>query len=431
MPKEKVNVITLGCSKNIVDSERLMRQIQLNDFFLVENPDRADTIIINTCGFIEPAKKESVDTILEAVGLKNKKKVKRIIVIGCLSQRYGIDLQKEIPEVDAFLGTEDYNGIIKELKGNLKYDLLGERALPLVHHTAYLKISEGCDNPCSFCAIPLMRGNHKSKTIEELIKETEFLAKNGTKEIVLIGQDTTDYGKDIYGKRVLAKLLQRLSEVDGIEWLRLMYAYPSHFPDDVIDEIANNPKLCKYIDIPLQHISDKILKSMRRGITKKRTIKLLNELRDKIPNLVLRTTLITGYPLEDKKDFEELCSFIKEYKFERLGVFTFSLEENTVDYILSDRISDTEKERRKNILMEIQQKISLELNRKLIGKEVKVLIDGKEGDYYVSRSHAEAPEVDGEILIPVEKIKLKTGEFYKAIIYDANEYDLFAKVKKE
>ncbi len=431
MPKEKVNVITLGCSKNIVDSERLMRQIQLNDFVLVENPDRADTVIINTCGFIEPAKKESVDTILEAVGLKNKKRIKRIIVAGCLSQRYEIDLRKEIPEVDAFFGTENYKGIIEELNGNLKYDLLGERTLSSVHHTAYLKISEGCDNPCSFCAIPLMRGKHKSKPIEELIKETEYLAKNGTKEIVLIGQDTTDYGKDLYGKRNLSYLLQSLSKIEGIEWLRLMYAYPSHFPDDVIDEIANNTKLCKYIDIPLQHISDKILKSMRRGITKKRTMKLLNELRRRIPGLVLRTTLITGYPLEDKNDFEELCSFIKEYKFERLGVFTFSLEENTVDYILGDRISDTEKERRKNILMEVQQEISLELNRKLIGKEVKVLIDGKEGDYYISRSYAEAPEVDGEILIPVEKIKLKTGEFYKAIIYDANEYDLFAKVKKE
>lgn len=431
MPKEKVNVITLGCSKNIVDSERLMRQIQLNDFVLVENPDRADTVIINTCGFIEPAKKESVDTILEAVGLKNKKRIKRIIVAGCLSQRYEIDLRKEIPEVDAFFGTENYKGIIEELNGNLKYDLLGERTLSSVHHTAYLKISEGCDNPCSFCAIPLMRGKHKSKPIEELIKETEYLAKNGTKEIVLIGQDTTDYGKDLYGKRNLSYLLQSLSKIERIEWLRLMYAYPSHFPDDVIDEIANNTKLCKYIDIPLQHISDKILKSMRRGITKKRTMKLLNELRRRIPGLVLRTTLITGYPLEDKNDFEELCSFIKEYKFERLGVFTFSLEENTVDYILGDRISDTEKERRKNILMEVQQEISLELNRKLIGKEVKVLIDGKEGDYYISRSYAEAPEVDGEILIPVEKIKLKTGEFYKAIIYDANEYDLFAKVKKE
>lgn len=426
--KEKINLITLGCSKNTVDSERLLKQLQLNEFNLVEKPEEANTVIINTCGFIDAAKEESINTILNAVSLKQNGIIKKVVVTGCLSERYKDDLRKEIPEVDSFFGTESYGEIIKDLGGDLKYELLGERLLTAPSHTAYLKISEGCDNPCSFCAIPLMRGLHKSKPMEELIKEAESLAKQGTKELVIIGQDTTDYGKDIYQKRNIAELLRNLGKIDGIKWIRLMYVYPSHFPEDLIEEIAVNPKICKYIDIPLQHISDKILKSMRRGITKRRTIELLHTLRERIPGLVLRTTMITGYPGETKKEFDELCSFIKEIKFERLGVFTYSIEENTPAFVLGDKISQKEKERRKNILMEIQAEISLNLNSQLSGKRLELLIDRIEGDFYIGRSYREAPEVDGEILIDGKKFNLEIGNFYCAEIFDFNEYDLFANI---
>ena len=305
--KEKVSVITLGCSKNTVDSERLMRQLQLNSIALTDNPDSADTVIINTCGFIEAAKEESIDTILNAVALKNEGKIKRVIVSGCLSERYKEDLQKEIPDVDVYFGTENYEGIVNELGGKLKYELLGERLLTTPSHTAYLKISEGCDHPCSFCSIPLMRGNYKSKTIDELIKETEFLVKNNTKELVLIAQDTTDYGKDIYGKRNLDELLKKLSEIEGIEWIRLMYAYPSRFPTAVVKEIAGNPKICNYVDIPLQHISDDVLRSMRRGVTGAQTRALISDLRDKIPGITLRTTFIVGYPRSEERRVGKEC----------------------------------------------------------------------------------------------------------------------------
>ncbi len=300
----KVSVITLGCSKNTVDSERLMKQIQLNKIGLVDDPNKAETIIINTCGFIEAAKEESISTILEAVSMKNSGKIKKVIVAGCLSERYKEDLLKEIPEVDVYFGTENYEGIIKELGGNLKKELLGERLLTTPSHTAYLKISEGCDHPCSFCAIPLMRGLHKSKPMDELIREAEFLAANNTKELVLIAQDTTDYGKDLKGNINISKLLRKLSKINGIEWIRLMYAYPSKFPDDLIEEIKTNPKVCKYVDIPLQHISDDVLKSMRRGVTAERTKKLLRKLRREIPDITIRTTFIVGYPNETEKDFE-------------------------------------------------------------------------------------------------------------------------------
>jgi len=426
--QNKVNVITLGCSKNTVDSERLMRQLKANNFKLQSDANDADTVIINTCGFIEAAKEESVNTILNAIALKKEGKIKRVIVSGCLSERYKDELQKEIPEVDVFFGTENYEGIIKEIGGELKRELLGERQLTTPSHTAYLKISEGCDNPCSFCAIPLMRGKHKTKSVEELVRETEFLAKNKTKEVILIGQDTTDYGKDFYGKRNLAELINRLAGVEGIKWIRLMYVYPSHFPDDLLEVMANNPKVCKYIDIPLQHISDDVLRSMRRGITKRRTIEALNALREKIPDVTIRTTFIVGYPNETKAHFEELCEFVKEFEFDRVGVFTYSVEENTPSYILGDPITPKEKIRRKNKLMEIQQAISHKKNLSFIGKKLSVIVEGREGDYYIGRSYRDAPEVDGEVLIPANSKVLKIGKFYNAEVFDCNEYDVFAKV---
>ena len=426
--KEKVSVITLGCAKNTVDSERLMNQLRLNNLKLIDDPNKAETVIINTCGFIEAAKKESVDTILNAVALKQEGKIKKVIVAGCLSERYMDDLIKEIPEVDAFFGTEKYEGIIKQLGGELKYDLLGERFLTTPSHTAYLKISEGCDHPCSFCAIPLMRGKHKSKPMEDLIREAEFLARNNTKELVVIAQDTTDYGIDIYNKRMIADLLNKLSEIEGIEWIRLMYAYPSRFPDELIDTIADNPKICNYVDIPLQHISGDILKSMRRGVTSERTRDLLSKLKIRIPDITLRTTFIVGYPNETEKDFEELCKFIREIKFDRIGVFTFSVEENTTSFILGDPVPENVKQRRKEILMEIQKEISLEKNKSFVGNQLKVLIERTEGDFYVGRSYRDAPEVDGEILIPLNGNPINSGNFYTVEVDNFDEYDLFGRV---
>jgi len=425
----KVSVITLGCSKNTVDSERLMRQIELNKINLTPNPNEAETVIINTCGFIESAKEESINAILEAVSMKNSGKIKKVIVAGCLAERYKNELINDIPEVDIYFGTENYEGIIKELGGDLKKELLGERILSTPSHTAYLKISEGCDHPCSFCAIPIMRGLHKSKPMDELIKEAEFLAANNTKELVLIAQDTTDYGKDLYGGKKLAELLNKLSQIKGIEWIRLMYAYPSQFPDDVIEEIKSNPKICKYLDIPLQHISDDVLKSMRRGVTAERTKALLKKLQKEIPNLTIRTTFIVGYPNETEKDFNELCDFIKEVKFDRIGTFTFSVEENTSSFILGDPVSEEEKERRKNVLMEIQKEISLEKNESFVGKQLKVLIDSIEGNFFVGRSYRDAPEVDGEVLINKKDNQLEIGKFYSVVINDFDEYDLYGTVQ--
>ena len=428
--KSGVSIITLGCSKNTVDSERLMNQIKLNQLKMNDNPEDADTVIINTCGFIEAAKQESINTILNAVSLKNQGNLKKVIVAGCLSERYMEDLRGEIPEVDAWFGTEKYEDIINELGGELKYELLGERVLSSPSHTAYLKISEGCDHPCSFCAIPLMRGKHKSKSIEDLVRETEFLARNNTKELVLIAQDTTDYGKDIYGRKMIAELLNRLSEVEGIKWIRLMYAYPSQFPEELIDVIANNPKVCKYVDIPLQHISDNVLKSMRRGVTAKRTRELIRKLKDRIPGITLRTTFIVGYPNEGEDEFRELCDFVKETEFDRIGAFTFSIEENTSSFILGDPVPEKVKQKRKNILMEIQKEISLKINEKFEGRKLDVLIEGKEGDYYIGRSYRDAPEVDGEVLIPSNGKKLNPGEFYTVDVFDYNEYDLYAKISR-
>lgn len=428
--KSGVSVITLGCSKNTVDSERLMNQIKLNKIELNENPEDAETVIINTCGFIEAAKKESIDTILNAVSLKNQGKMKKVIVAGCLSERYMEDLRGEIPEVDAWFGTEKYEDIIKELGGELKYELLGERVLSSPSHTAFLKISEGCDHPCSFCAIPLMRGKHKSKSIEDLVRETEFLARNNTKELILIAQDTTDYGRDLYGRKMIAELINKLSDVKGIQWIRLMYAYPSQFSDELIEVIADNPKVCKYIDIPLQHISDNVLKSMRRGVTAKRTRELIRKLKARIPGITLRTTFIVGYPNEGEDEFRELCDFVKETEFDRIGTFTFSMEENTSSFILGDPIPEKVKLERKNTLMEIQKEISLKINESFEGRKLEVLIEGKEGDYYIGRSYRDAPEVDGEVLIPSNGKKLYPGEFYSVDVFDYNEYDLYANISR-
>lgn len=428
MSENKINIITLGCSKNTVDSERLMRQLNANNFELVDSSDEADSVVINTCGFIDAAKEESINTILQAVELKKQGKLKKVVVAGCLSERYMDDLIKEIPEVDKYFGTEDYEGVVKEFGGDLKYELLGERIVSTPKHYAYLKISEGCDNPCSFCAIPLMRGGHKSKPMEDLLKEAESLAANGAKELIIIGQDTTDYGKDIYGKRNLAELLNKLSEINGIEWIKLLYAYPSHFPDDVIETIADNPKVCKYLDMPLQHISDNVLKSMRRGITSRRTKELLYKIKERIPGITLRTTFIVGYPNETEKEFQELYDFVKEIEFDRMGVFNYSIEETTPSFILGDPFSAKEKERRKNKLMKLQQKISLKKNEQLVGKTIKVLIDDIEGEHYIGRTERDAPEVDGEVIIDPNSKYLAVGNFYNVDIYDCNEYDLFAKL---
>lgn len=425
MSENKISIITLGCSKNTVDSERLMNQFKINKFDLVDDPNMANSIVINTCGFIDAAKEESVNTILSAIEMKKQGKIKKVVVAGCLSERYMDDLRKEIPEVDAFFGTEAYEGIVKEFGGHLKYELLGERVITTPKHFAYLKISEGCDNPCSFCAIPLMRGLHKTKPIDELITEATSLANQGVKELVIIGQDTTDYGIDLYGKRNLAELLCKLSEISSIEWIRLLYVYPSHFPDDLMSEITSNPKICKYIDVPLQHISDPVLKSMRRGITQRRTRELLTTLQEKIPGLTLRTTFIVGYPNETEKEFEELCKFVRDIKFDRFGVFTYSVEENTPSFILGDPVSQEIKEERKATLMEIQKEISEAKNRNLVGTRMKVVIDSFDGENYIARSERDAPEVDGEVLIKANSNKLRIGEFYHVDIYDCNEYDLF------
>lgn len=426
--RDKISVITLGCSKNTVDSERLLNQLKVNDLNISDDLEDTDTVIINTCGFIEAAKEESINTILNAIALKQKGKLKKVMVAGCLSQRYKNELAKEIPEVDSYFGTEDYGNILKELGGELKYNLLGERLISSPYHTAYLKISEGCDHPCSFCAIPLMRGKHVSRSIEELVNEGRFLANHGTKEVVVIAQDTTDYGKDIYDQKNISYLLNKISEVEGIEWIRLMYAYPSKFPDDLIDVLANNPKVCKYIDIPIQHISDDVLRSMRRGVTARRTKELINKLRKNVPGIAIRTTFLVGYPNETEKDFKELCGFAEEFEFDRAGTFTFSVEENTSSFILGNPIPERVKLEREKILMEIQKEISSKKNKSLLGKKLNVLIDRIEGNFYIGRSYRDAPEVDGEVLIPLNGYKLKPGNFCVAKINNYNEYDLYGEI---
>ncbi len=430
--KETISIITLGCPKNVVDSEQLLTLIENEKIKIIDNyQDNADIVIINTCGFIEDAKKESIEQILNAVENKRKGKIKKIFVAGCLSERYMLELKKEIPEVDKFFGVtskeKNLRDIIKSLNLEYKKNLIGERKPSPSNHFAYLKISDGCNNPCSFCSIPLIKGNYHSKPLKKIIYEAELLADRGVKELILIAQDTTYWGKDIYGKRKLSLVLDSLSKVNGIEWIRLMYTYPAHFPRDVIDVIRNNTNICNYIDIPIQHISDKILKSMRRGITRENTIKLLEILRNKIPNLCLRTTIIVGYPLETEKEFNELCEFVKEFKFERLGVFCYSHEEDTEAYKLRDSIPQKEKLIRQEIIYTIQKDISLSNNKNLIGKQVEVLIDRKESDLYIGRTYMDAPEIDQEVYITTNQ-KLNIGKFYKVLINDAQEYDLFGEI---
>jgi ribosomal protein S12 methylthiotransferase len=408
--KDKVKLITLGCSKNLVDSEFILAQLKSNDIEIVEDEDLAENVIINTCGFIEEAKQESINTILKAVSRKNSGKLKGVYVAGCLSDRYKSDLEKDIPEVDMYFGATDKPqtliGILNELGVDYKNNLVGERSQTTPKHFSYLKISEGCDNPCSFCAIPIMRGVHKSKPLQEIVTEAQKLASKGVKEIIIIGQDTTYWGFDIDRRRRISEVLKAISEINGIEWIRLMYAYPSRFPEDLIESIRDLTNVCKYIDIPIQHISDNVLKSMRRGITKSNLIGLLEKLRRNIPGLALRTTLITGYPDETEKDFEELVDFVKEFRFDRLGVFTYSHEDDTFAAKLPDRIPRKEKLSRQKQLLDVQKEISHANNRNMIGKDLKILIDRKESDQYVGRSYLDAPEIDQEVFVGGENLVL-------------------------
>ena len=423
----KINVITLGCSKNIYDSEILMGQLKANGKEVAHEQD-GNIVVINTCGFIDNAKEESVNTILDFVQKKKSGKVEKVYVTGCLSERYKPDLIKEIPDVDQYFGTTELPQLLNALGADYKHELIGERLTTTPKNYAYLKIAEGCDRPCSFCAIPLMRGKHRSKSIEDIIVEAEKLASDGVKELILIAQDLTYYGLDLYKKRNLAELLRCLVKIEGIEWIRLHYAFPTGFPIDVLEVMKSEPKICNYIDIPLQHISNKILKSMRRGTTKEKTTKLIQKFRDTVPNMAIRTTLIVGYPGESEEDFKILKEWVSEMRFERLGCFTYSHEENTHAFNLIDDVNSNVKKERANEIMELQSQISWELNQEKIGNVCKVVIDRKEGQYFVGRSEFDSPDVDNEVLINASKTYLKTGEFYDVVITDAADFDLYAKV---
>jgi len=423
--KEKINLITLGCSKNTVDSEVLMSQLGHNNFTLTESSEGADTAVINTCGFIEAAKQESIDTILQAVRLKKEGRLKKVIVMGCLSERYANELKKEIPEVDAFIGANKMDEVVAVLGGEYKYELLGERMLTTPKHFAYLKISEGCDRPCAFCSIPLMRGGHVSKPLERILLEGRRLAALGVKEIVLIAQDSTYYGLDLYGSRVLSRVLQQLSEIDGIEWIRVMYAFPTGFPTDVLDQIDRNEKVCRYLDMPVQHAADPVLSSMRRGITSARLTDLIGEIRAKVPGIALRSTLIVGYPNEGDKEFNQLLDFVKAVKFERLGVFTYSQEDGTHAYPLGDPVPREVKEERCSAIMEAQRGISLAANARRVGTRMRMIVDQREGPAAIGRSEFDAPEVDNEITVH-SAASMIAGNFYDVEIVDSAEYDLFA-----
>jgi ribosomal protein S12 methylthiotransferase len=427
LKKNKINVVTLGCSKNVYDSEVLMGQLKANNKDVVHE-EEGNIVVINTCGFINNAKEESVNTILEYLQKKEEGDVDKVFVTGCLSERYKPDLEKEIPDVDQYFGTTELPNLLKALGADYKHELIGERLTTTPKNYAYLKIAEGCDRPCSFCAIPLMRGKHKSTPIEDIVIEAEKLAANGVKELILIAQDLTYYGLDLYKKRNLAELLEALVKVDGIDWIRLHYAFPTGFPMDVLDVMNREPKICNYLDIPLQHISDSILKSMRRGTTQEKTTKLLKEFRAKVPNMTIRTTLIVGYPGETEEDYQKLKDWVIDMRFERLGCFTYSHEENTHAYNLEDNVPQEVKQERANEIMEIQSQISWELNQEKIGQEFKVVIDRKEGDYFVGRTEFDSPDVDNEVLIDATKTYLKTGEFATVKITDAADFDLYAEV---
>lgn len=428
LKKNKINVITLGCSKNVYDSEVLMGQLRASGKD-VEHEAPAERegniIVINTCGFIDNAKEESVNMILNYVDKKEQGLVDKVFVTGCLSERYKPDLIKEIPNVDQYFGTTELPGLLKALGADYRHELLGERLTTTPKNYAYLKIAEGCDRPCSFCAIPLMRGKHVSQPIEKLVNEAKGLAKNGVKELILIAQDLTYYGLDLYKKRNLAELLENLAAVEGIEWIRLHYAFPTGFPMDVLELMKREPKICNYLDIPLQHISDKILKSMRRGTTQAKTTKLINDFREAVPGMTIRTTLIVGYPGESEEDFQILKNWVEEMRFERLGCFAYSHEENTHAYLLEDDVPAEVKQQRANEIMEIQSQISWELNQEKIGQTFRCIIDRKEGAHFIGRTEFDSPDVDNEVLIDASKAYLKTGEFVDVKITDAAEFDLY------
>jgi len=423
--KKSVNIITLGCSKNLVDSEKILGQLNPQKFNLYHDSDKhADIVIINTCGFINDAKEESVDTILLNVEAKKRGLVKKVIVTGCLSQRYQNELIKEIPEVDAWFGSDDAAKLFEYIKQDYNQDL-DDRFVTTPSHYAYLKISEGCDRFCAFCAIPLIRGVYRSMPVERLVKEAEMLASKGVKELLLVAQDLNYYGFDLEGKKLLATLLIELSKIKGIEWIRLHYAYPQGFPDDVIKIMADNPKICKYLDIPLQHINDRILSQMRRGHDKNDTLKLISDLRDKVPGIAIRTTMMVGFPGETKEEFNELLEFVKSAKFERLGVFTYSPEEGTSAFKLKDDVTDKTKKMRADKLMAVQQEISLENNEAKIGSVFKVLIDREDNEFYVGRTEYDSPEIDNEVLVS-KNSSVKVGDFVYVKITDASEFELYA-----
>ena len=422
--KNTINVVTLGCSKNVYDSEVLMGQLKAGGKNVVHEQE-GNIVVINTCGFINNAKEESINTILEYVQQKEAGLIDKVFVMGCLSERYKPDLEKEIPDVDQYFGTSELPALLKVLGADYKHELIGERLTTTPKNYAYLKISEGCDRPCSFCAIPLMRGAHISTPIEALVTEAEKLAAKGVKELILIAQDITYYGLDLYKKRALADLLRALVKVEGIEWIRIHYAFPTGFPMDVIEVMKEEPKICNYLDIPLQHISDPILASMKRGTTQEKTTKLLKKFREAMPEMAIRTTLIVGYPGETQADFEALKSFVKEMRFDRLGCFTYSHEEHTTAYELEDDVPEEVKLARANEIMEIQSQISWELNQEKIGKTFRCLIDRKEGNYFVGRTEYDSPDVDNEVLIDAKKHYVKTGDFVEVKIIDATDYDLY------
>ena len=423
--KQKVNVITMGCVKNTVDSEKLMAQLRLNNFEIVPSIEGADVAVINTCGFIDAAKEESIDMIIEQVKRKGNGSLRKVYAMGCLTERYRQELTVEIPELDGIFGSNQIPDVVRSLGAEYRSELLGERMLSTPSHFAYLKISEGCDNPCSFCAIPLMRGRHVSRPVEEIISEAESLAAKGVKELIIIGQDTTAYGLDLYGKRRIAALLPMVADIPGIAWVRLMYAYPAHFPPDLLDVIAGHPRVCRYLDLPVQHAADAVLKSMRRGITRKSLLDLVGRIRD--AGVALRTTLIVGYPGESAKDFGLLESFVRETGFARLGVFTYSMEEGTTAYPLGDPVPAEEKERRKGVIMEIQKGISVERNEALVGSRLPVLIDRAEDGLYVGRTEQDAPEIDNEVFVSAPG-PLTPGTFTDVEIHDATEYDLYGRL---
>lgn len=425
--KNKVNIVTLGCSKNLVDSEVILTQLRGNQIDAVHESDKDDyqIVIVNTCGFIDNAKQESIDTILRYVDAKEEGLVEKVYVTGCLSHRYKDELAVEIPQVDAWFGTNELPRLLKTFKADYKHELVGERLLTQSAHYAYMKISEGCDRPCSFCAIPLMRGGHVSRPMDELVKEAQGMVRNGVKEILLIAQDSTYYGLDLYKKRNLSELLQRLSDVEGLGWIRLHYAFPTGFPEDVLDVMAERPNICKYLDMPLQSGSTKVLKLMRRGITREKTEELVARIRDKVPGIALRTTLIAGHPGETEADHEETLQFVEKMRFDRLGVFPYSHEEQTHSHTYNDELSQEEKEDRAAEIMGVQQQISMEINQVKIGQTFKVLFDRKEGGYFIGRTEHDSPEVDNEVLVDATQHYVRVGDFAQVQIHSAEEFDLF------